>query len=163
MTRPRRVAGKPGSSPTRYRISRAAARSAGTIWFTGVPGDWLGVGPGAHGRLGQGEGRVATRQWRSPEKWLDTVERCGTGIEESAALDAPTRAAEILMMGLRLTEGVSAERFERMVGRTMEDTLCRDRIDDFIAGGFLVDSQSGIRTTPQGRNVLNTLVAELLP
>lgn len=126
-------------------------------------GDWLGVGPGAHGRLGQGEGRVATRQWRSPEKWLDTVERCGTGIEESAALDAPTRAAEILMMGLRLTEGVSAERFERMVGRTMEDTLCRDRIDDFIAGGFLVDSQSGIRTTPQGRNVLNTLVAELLP
>jgi putative oxygen-independent coproporphyrinogen III oxidase len=126
-------------------------------------GDWIGVGPGAHGRMGQGDGRVATRQWRSPEKWLDAVENTGTGFEASEVLDAPTRATEMLMMGLRLTEGVSAERFERMVGETLQDTLIRDRLDDLVEGGFMEVSQHGVRTTRQGRNVLNTLVSQLLP
>ena len=126
-------------------------------------GDWLGVGPGAHGRLGQGEGRIATRQWRSPEKWLDAVENTGTGLEASEVLDAPTRAAEMLMMGMRLTEGVSAGRFQRMVGVSLQDALIRDRVDDLVEGGFIELSQHGVRTTLQGRNVLNTLISELLP
>jgi putative oxygen-independent coproporphyrinogen III oxidase len=126
-------------------------------------GDWLGVGPGAHGRLGQGEGRVATRQWRSPEKWLDAVEKTGTGLEASEGLDAPTRATEMLMMGLRLTEGVSAGRFKRMVGKSLQDMLIRDRVDGLVEGGFVEVSQHGVRTTLQGRNVLNTLVSQLLP
>ena len=126
-------------------------------------GDWLGVGPGAHGRLGQGDGRVATRQWRSPEKWLDAVENTGTGLEASEVLDAPTRATEMLMMGLRLTEGVSARRFKKMVGESLRDTLIRDRLDDLVNGGFMEMSPHGVRTTLQGRNVLNTLVSQILP
>lgn len=125
-------------------------------------GDWLGIGPGAHGRIGQGDGRVATQRWRSPEKWLDAVERSGTGMECVEPLDAPVRASEMLMMGLRLSEGVTAERFKRMVGRGLEDVLCPERTAALVDGGFLIRSDSGIRATPQGRNVLNTLIAELL-
>ena len=126
-------------------------------------GDWLGAGPGAHGRLGRGDGRVATRQIRSPEKWLEAVERSGSGIEAWETLDAETRAAEMLMMGLRLTEGVSADRFERMVGGALADILSRDRLDDFVADGLLVSSASAIRATPRGRSVLNSVVSALLP
>ena len=126
-------------------------------------GDWIGVGPGAHGRLGQGDGRIATRQWRSPEKWLDAVENTGTGLEASEILDAPTRATEMLMMGLRLTEGVSARRFESMVGKTLQDTLIRESVDDLVEGGFMEMSRHGVRATLRGRNVLNTLVSQLLP
>lgn len=126
-------------------------------------GDWLGVGPGAHGRLGQGEGRTATRRWRSPEKWLGAVEGSGSGLEAMEELDMPKRAAEALMMGLRLMEGVSVERFERMVGQTPEDYIGSDRLRRHVGGGFLETSQEGMRTTLRGRAVLNTLLAELLP
>ncbi len=126
-------------------------------------GDWLGVGPGAHGRAGRGEGRTATRRWRSPEKWLGAVEGAGSGLEAWETLDAPARAAEALMMGLRLTEGVSAERFERTVGRTLEECVDAGRLRRLVRGGFLETSRTGARTTPRGRMVLNAVLGELLP
>ncbi len=125
-------------------------------------GDWLGVGPGAHGRLGQGEGRTATRRWRSPEKWLEAVEKAGSGLEARETLDVPTRAAEALMMGLRLVEGVSAERFERMAGRTLEEYVGTERLRRLVRGGFLETSRTGARTTLRGRMVLNAVLGELL-
>lgn len=126
-------------------------------------GDWLGVGPGAHGRAGRGEGRTATRRWRSPEKWLEAVEGTGSGLEARETLDAPARAAEALMMGLRLTEGVSAERFERTVGRPLGECVDAGRLRRLVRGGFLETSRTGARTTPQGRMVLNAVLGELLP
>ena len=78
-------------------------------------------------------------------------------------LDMPKRAAEALMMGLRLMEGVSVERFERMVGQTPVDYIGSDRLRRHVGGGFLETSQEGMRTTLRGRAVLNTLLAELLP
>lgn len=126
-------------------------------------GDWLGVGPGAHGRAGRGEGRTATRRWRSPEKWLEAVEGTGSGLEARETLDAPARAAEALMMGLRLTEGVSAERFERTVGRTLGECVDAGRLRRLVSGGFLETSRTGARTTPRGRMVLNAVLGELLP
>lgn len=126
-------------------------------------GDWLGVGPGAHGRAGRGEGRTATRRWRSPEKWLEAVEGTGSGLEARETLDAPARAAEALMMGLRLTEGVSAERFERTVGWTLEECVDAGRLRRLVSGGFLETSRTGARTTPRGRMVLNAVLGELLP
>ncbi len=125
-------------------------------------GDWLGVGPGAHGRMGMGENRVALRQWRSPEKWRDAVEDSGSGLEAVEALNESDRAAEALMMGMRLTEGVSAKRFERIVGTSLWDGINSDRLDELVAGGFLERTTKGIRATARGRNVLNTLVTELL-
>ncbi len=126
-------------------------------------GDWLGVGPGAHGRLGRGEGRTATRRWRSPETWLRAVEESGSGLQAAEVLDGPTRAAEALMMGLRLTEGVSAERFKRTVGRALNDCIGPGRLRWLANAGFLETSEAGIRTTLRGRLVLNALLAELLP
>lgn len=126
-------------------------------------GDWLGVGPGAHGRAGRGENRTATRRWRSPEKWLEAVEGTGSGLEARETLDAPARAAEALMMGLRLTEGVSAERFERTVGRPLEECVDAGRLRRLVSGGFLETSRTGARTTPRGRMVLNAVLGELLP
>ena len=126
-------------------------------------GDWLGVGPGAHGRLGQGEGRTATRRWRSPEKWLAAVEQAGSGLEARETLDAPARAAEALMMGLRLTEGVSAERFRRLAGRTLEEHAGAERLQRLVRAGFIETTPAGARTTPRGRMVLNAVLGELAP
>src|SRR5271154_2486567 len=75
--------------------------------------DYAGIGPGAHGRLTLDSTKYATRQHRLPEKWLATVESKGTGIEETTAINHETAIEEVLMMGLRLVEGVSRARLER--------------------------------------------------
>jgi coproporphyrinogen III oxidase-like Fe-S oxidoreductase len=66
-------------------------------------GDYLGIGPGAHGRV---MGR-ATRRHRKPENWMASVDAARHGIDEETPLDPATRATEALMMGLRLAEGVT--------------------------------------------------------
>jgi len=125
-------------------------------------GDWLGVGPGAHGRIGAGEDRVALRHWRSPEKWRDAVEGMGWGLESTDSLNESDRVAEALMMGLRLTEGVLATRFDRIVGKSLWEGVNLERLDELVVGGFLERTSERISATPRGRIVLNTLIAKLL-
>ena len=69
-------------------------------------GEWVGVGPGAHGRINLPEGRSTFRQVRTPEAWMERVEANGLGLAERAKLSDADIAGEALMMGLRLVEGV---------------------------------------------------------
>src|SRR5260370_30741043 len=92
-----------------YEISNRA-RPGAEGWHNLTYGryqDYVGIGPGAHGRLTVGGTKYAMRQYRLPEKWLATVETKGTGIEETAAIERETAIEEMLMMGLRLVEGGS--------------------------------------------------------
>ena len=54
---------------------------------------------------------VATRRHRAPEPWAERVERDGHGTVEEVALEPIERAREMLLMGLRLTEGIDPRRF----------------------------------------------------
>jgi putative oxygen-independent coproporphyrinogen III oxidase len=125
-------------------------------------GDYVGVGPGAHGRLTQGGAKHATRQLRAPEKWLAAVEANGHATEESAAIGAGERLEEMVMMGLRLAEGVTRERFRRETGRTLEQALDGTALADLAEGGFLVIDRHGMRATEAGRQRLNAVLARLL-
>ena len=75
-----------------------------TYWRAG---EWIGVGPGAHGRLDRDGGRCGLATRRSPASWLEQVETSGHGIETISEEDAGDAVAEALMMGLRLSEGVN--------------------------------------------------------
>jgi putative oxygen-independent coproporphyrinogen III oxidase len=124
--------------------------------------DYAGIGPGAHGRLCAGPGRFAARQFRAPETWLEAVEKHGHGTEEIRRLSPAERRAELLMMGLRLAEGISAARFLAATGRSFEDDLGRDRLAPLIEGGFLALDQSALIATPAGRQRLNAVLGRLL-
>src|SRR5205814_3492262 len=95
--------------------------------------DYAGIGPGAHGRLTIGDKKYASRQYRLPEKWLAAVETKGTGIEETTALDREIAVEEMLMMGLRLVEGVSRARLECAAGGDAE-TLFGSSLAPLIEG-----------------------------
>ena len=69
-------------------------------------GDYAGIGPGAHGRLTRDGTRWATEALRAPEAWLEAVERQGSGTSLTAAVVPADQAVEMLMMGLRLAEGI---------------------------------------------------------
>jgi oxygen-independent coproporphyrinogen-3 oxidase len=123
--------------------------------------DYAGVGPGAHGRLTLGGTKYATRQHRLPEKWLAAVETNGTGIAERAAIDRATTVEEMLMMGLRLVEGVSRARLECAANWDAE-TLFGTNLAPLIDGGFLTLDAERLAATPAGRQRLNAVLAALL-
>ena len=79
-------------------------------------GDYAGVGPGAHGRLTRGGTRWATEAIRSPEAWLDAVETRGSGLATEAPVSSTDQAIEMLMMGLRLAEGIDPNRYAALAG-----------------------------------------------
>src|SRR3984957_4964304 len=100
-------------------------------------GDYAGIGPGAHGRLTV-EGRiVATRRHRAPEPWADRVERAGHGMTEQTELSADEAAREMLLMGLRLMEGVAADRFVARTGRTLEIAIDADAFQQAAKAGYV--------------------------
>ena len=147
-----------------YEISNHAAPGAWsrhnlTYWRSG---DYVGVGPGAHGRVAAGRRVVATRQIRSPERWLAAVERRGHGGHESVRLGAGARAREALMMGLRLREGVPRARFRARTGRSLETALAPGRLGPLVDGGFIEFDAVGLRATAAGWRVLDAVLADLV-
>ena len=125
-------------------------------------GDYAGIGPGAHGRLSWDGEKHATRQHRAPEAWLDLVERQGHGWRQVEAIDREQRLAEMVMMGLRLSEGVARAAFERELGAAPEDLLPRDRLGRLVEEGYLALDDEGLRATPAGRQRLDALLGYLL-
>jgi len=123
--------------------------------------DYVGIGPGAHGRLTRAGIKYATRQRRAPEAWLAAVETAGTGLEETAPIDRETAIEEMLMMGLRLTEGIARDRLERATGQAVE-TRFAGTLPALIEGGFLTSDQDRLAATAAGRQRLNAVLAALL-
>jgi oxygen-independent coproporphyrinogen-3 oxidase len=123
--------------------------------------DYVGIGPGAHGRLTRNNVKYATRQTRLPERWLAVVEDKGTGIEEIAAIDRDSAIEEMLMMGLRLTEGVNRVWLERAARRDVE-ALFGGKLAPLVDGGFLTLDQERLAATNAGRQRLNAVLAALL-
>lgn len=121
-------------------------------------GDFVGAGPGAHGRLTFGNGRVATSTERHPETWLDLVERQGSGTVAEEHLVQMENADEFLVMGLRLAEGIDLARYEVLSGAPLDP----ERIAFLEQEGFVQRLPGGrLKVTPAGFPVLNAVVADL--
>ena len=123
--------------------------------------DYLGIGPGAHGRVTRDDGKLATQQRRAPEAWLAAIEETGSAIEEVTPIVRDTAVEEMLMMGLRLTEGVARSRLEALAGRSAED-LFGPALDRLVEGGFLTLDDRRLAATAGGRQRLNAVLAALI-
>ncbi|MEJ5217959.1 radical SAM family heme chaperone HemW [Cognatishimia sp. D5M38] len=120
-------------------------------------GDYAGIGPGAHGRLTLGGQRHATEQWRNPNKWLEAAE-AGGAESQRRSISHADQSDEMMMMGLRLREGVDLDRWGLLSNRSLNE----DRISHMEAIGMLRREGSRLFATQDGRMVLNTLLAEIL-
>jgi len=124
--------------------------------------DYLGLGPGAHGRVTIDGSKHALRAARSPEAWMDRVERLGHGTDEDSLVAPADAAREALLMGMRLSEGIDPARFRRVTGIELDDALDPRGLERVLSGGFAVLSPAGgLVATRAGRRVLNALIAEI--
>lgn len=123
--------------------------------------DYAGIGPGAHGRLTLEGRKWTTQRLRSPETWLDGIED-GRGEEPRTALKAEDRLAEMIMMGLRLAEGIPIERLEHETEKPLDDWIDPARRLPLIEGGFLDPDPDRLRVTGAGRQRLDAVIGRLL-
>ena len=122
-------------------------------------GEYAGIGPGAHGRLVTDRGRRAFSTEKSPETWLDYVERDGHGIVTDEALGHEAEGDEFLLMGLRLAEGIDPDRFRLLRGRDFEPTRIEALVSEKLIE--LCPDKRRLRVTPYGFPVLDAIVADL--
>ena len=126
---------------------------------------YLGIGPGAHGRLplAQGGAMLATAAIRSPAHWLKaTREGAGMALAQCTALDAHEAAREALLMGLRLRAGVDPEALAARFGLAVADVLDEERCRLLVAEGLLARSAGRLRVAEAGWPVLDRLLVEIL-
>lgn len=139
-----------------YEVSNHAQGRAGrsqhnVLVWEGV--DYIGIGPGAHGRITKDGIRQATTAISNLNAYVARVAEAGTG-HDSEALSAIEAQEEAAMLGLRLIEGLD-------LARTPDLDLAA-RAQDLIADGFMAIDSQRLRATAKGRVVLDRLLFELL-
>ena len=120
--------------------------------------DYVGVGPGAHGRITSGGERTATIAHLSPRAYAASAAQTQTGIDSRETLSAQDWAAEYLLMGLRIEEGISLARYAELARQDLNES----ELGHFIAGGLLLRSGDRIMASAEGRLVLNRVTEKLL-
>jgi putative oxygen-independent coproporphyrinogen III oxidase len=150
-----RARGLPAYEISNHAAPGAESRHNLTYWRYGL---YAGVGPGAHGRLMGAGGRHAVATERHPETWLRMVEDWESGIVTDDLLTREEEADELLLMGLRLAEGIDLARWRRLSGRDIDRT---NEADLTLHGMIERLGPDRIRATPAGMMVLDAVVADL--
>ncbi len=119
-------------------------------------GEYIGVGPGAHGRVVLNGQRVATACERLPERWRQMVLDDGHGYSSTPIFDDEA-AREHLLMNMRLSEGLDVEAYQARWNIALDQT----RIAGLAKAALIEREGAVIRATARGRLVLNAVIAEL--
>jgi oxygen-independent coproporphyrinogen-3 oxidase len=99
---------------------------------------------------------------RRPADWLERVETAGAGLADETPLDPRARLEEMVMMGLRLAEGIDDDAVARVGAGGIDRAFDPQRLARLVAGGFIARDGMRLWTTGEGRMRLNAVVAELL-
>jgi len=113
--------------------------------------DYIGIGPGAHGRLTIGGQKHATREHSAPQIWLDKTTKNGHAHAPFEPLTEREQALERLMMGLRTREGIRTE--------SVQNILNQDKLTTAITEGWLTQTGTTLTATTTGTLRLNALLA----
>ncbi|MEL7689654.1 radical SAM family heme chaperone HemW [Citromicrobium bathyomarinum] len=144
-----------------YEISnhaRAGAQSHHNLTYWRYR-DYVGIGPGAHGR----RGGMATIRHKKPEAFLRRVAENGHGMAEERALGCEEQLSEAMLMGLRLAEGLDLEALAARFGTTPDALVDAGRAAFYADLGFVERDGHRLTITPQGMPLLDALLAELVP
>ncbi len=152
-------AGLPAYEISNHAVEGHACRHNLLYWQAG---DWVGIGPGAHGRCHHKGGRKASVMQRSPEKWLEQVEQSGHGMAESEMVDGRAIAEEMLMMGLRLRDGLDLEWLNTRSGHPLCHWVDARALVRLEEDGLVEHTPTHLHVCDRGRLLLNAILGQLL-
>ena len=147
-----------------YEVSNHAQTGAecrhNLVYWQG--GDYVGIGPGAHGRLTLDGETVRTEQIPAPANWLPAVSKNGHATRVSAVVSKPERCEELIMTGLRLAGGIEAARFEAQTGVPLADGINRNQVNALQQANLINWDETRLVATPAGMLCLNGLISAIL-
>lgn len=125
--------------------------------------DYVGIGPGAHGRFVTDEGkRIATRTHKAPEIWMQRVKDHGHGTHPFEEIDNHTAFDESMMVGLRLRNGIRLAHIEERTGLAPLAQISARKIGQMVEAGFLRLTNTHLIATSDGLRSLDSLLRYLL-
>lgn len=154
-----RAAGLPAYEISNHAKEDDACRHNVHVW---QGGPYVGIGPGAHGRIRQGETMHATQRLKPPTQWLKRVARDGYGSQSETALTPKQRGEELVMLSMRLTEGLDLSRLEDLTGLPRHDIVSQENLATLEIEGLINITSDRVQTTSRGRLVLNGIVQAVL-
>jgi len=147
-----------------YEISNHAKKGEESlhnlIYWTG--GDYLGIGPGAHGRITHNLQTDMMHNYRDPEKWLGLTIANKFGGQKREALSGEQRRDELILMGLRLINGISLRQFKLLTGQPLKKMLDENKVKVLTNQGYLSTNCDVFKATSSGRQRLNAIITYLL-
>jgi coproporphyrinogen III oxidase-like Fe-S oxidoreductase len=105
---------------------------------------------------------VATHQIHNPENWLKATNDKGFGTAKRRLLDQAERAEEILILGLRLAQGIDLKSIEQLTGINLLDHVNKGKLVMLKNYGFMRPSTTHLLATPKGLMQLNSVIAKLV-
>ena len=150
------AAGLPAYEVSNHAVPGQESRHNLLYWRYG---EYAGIGPGAHGRLRSRGVRYATCTERNPEGWAASVERQGHGFVEETPLSPAEEADEMLLMGLRLAEGLDLGRLQRLCGAVPSHATVAELTQQGLIEA--IPGTQRIRASGSGRFILNEIVLRL--
>lgn len=142
----------------RYEVSNHAVQGEecrhNMLYWQG--GEWIGIGPAAHGRFTRNGRFFAVSQSSDIALWLKKQ------INEETVLTTKQKAEELIFMALRTREGINRGVFLDIIGEQPESFMDAGTLTDYQTDGFLICDKKGIRTTAKGLMILNALCGTLL-
>jgi len=125
-------------------------------------GDYIGIGPGAHGRLTSNGCTTASHQIADPARWLKRVASDGHGTAKARSLTPLERAEECLLSGLRLKAGIDRARFITLTGEDIMAWIDPAALAMLQDEGLVDMTSQRFTVTPCGQLVLNAILEKLL-
>jgi len=124
--------------------------------------DYIGIGPGAHGRLTVNGQKQALRDHAAPDIWLQRVEEYAHGAHPPQLLSAQEQFLEMLMMGLRLPGGMPLDRLQHKTGIAFEDGVDAQSLQRVCEEGWTVCEDGVLRLSREGLLRLNAIVPYII-
>ena len=149
------AAGFPGYEISNHARDLTARAQHNLVYWRS--GEWAGVGPGAHGRMNRNGKRLALEAQRRPGDYIDAVNERGIGWVSETELTHNEQADEMLIMGIRIEEGLELAPLEGLRGRPLN----RDALRWLQEQGLVLSDDTRLRLSPRGRVLANKIAAEL--
>jgi putative oxygen-independent coproporphyrinogen III oxidase len=147
-----------------YEVSNHAKKGEESrhnlIYWTG--GDYIGIGPGAHGRITETHQTDMMHNYRDPEKWLDLCLTNKFGCQKRKKLNDEQRRDELVLMGLRLVSGISLRQFKLLTNQNLLTILNTNKISTLKDRGYICLTSDVLKVTREGRQRLNSVIEYLL-
>lgn len=125
--------------------------------------NYIGVGAGAHGRYMNKHGDyIATQNIKAPSQYVKAIKEKGLAYSKTEMLGNNEIAFEMLLLGLRLKQGVNIQDFENLTGQKLEEFVNNSKLDLFLKQGLLLKENSYLKLTEKSYHLLNQIIEELL-